>query len=257
LTDCLCIIPARMGSCRFPGKPLEPLLGLALVLHVYERCALSPGIGRTVIATCDEAIAEAARAHGAEVVMTADSHPGCVDRTDEAVALIAPDMADDGLVLMVQGDEVLVSPKMCDDIIAAYDEGGSQVVNLASKMFSREDHEGPNSVKVVTALNGNALFFSRAAIPSPSRTPDVPMYQQTGVIGFAKSFLPKFGKLPRTPLEQIEGIDMLRTLEHGMSVRIVHTEQETIGVDTPDDLARAEKMLRHDPVTQQYLSSLS
>jgi 3-deoxy-manno-octulosonate cytidylyltransferase (CMP-KDO synthetase) len=243
-----------MGSSRFPGKPLEPLLGLALVLHVYERCALSPNIDRTVIATCDDEIADAVRAHGAEVVMTADSHPGCVDRTDEAVALIAPEMADDGLVLMVQGDEVLVSPQMCDDIIAAYNEGGSQVVNLASKIFTQEDHEDPNSVKVVSAPNGDALFFSRAAIPSPSRNPVIPMYQQTGVIGFAKSFLPKFGQLPRTPLEQIEGIDMLRTLEHGHNVRIVHTEQETIGVDTPEDLLRAEDRLRADPFTQKYLS---
>lgn len=253
MTDCLCIIPARMGSSRYPGKPLEPLLGLPLVLHVYERCSMSNGINRTVIATCDDVIADAVRAHGAEVVMTADTHPGCVDRTDEAVSIIAPEMANDGLVLMVQGDEVLVSPKMCDDIIAAYDQGNSRVVNLASKIFRKEDHEDPNSVKVVTAPNGNALFFSRAAIPSPARSAEIAMYQQTGIIGFAKSFLPEFGQLPRTPLEIIEGIDMLRVLEHGHSVRIVHTEQETIGVDTPQDLARAEEMLRHDPITQKYI----
>ena len=242
-----------MGSSRFPGKPLKPLLGLALVLHVFERCRLASGITRTVIATCDDAIRDAAVAHGAEVVMTADTHPGCVDRTDEAVATLAPDMPDDGLVLMVQGDEALVTPDMCEDVIAAYRESGTVVVNLASRLTRLEDFNGPNCVKVVAGTDGRALYFSRAPIPSGAGTDDIPAYQQTGIIGFSKEFVHRFGALPQTPLEKEERIDMLRTLEHSLPVRVVFTHRETIGVDTAEDLVRAETMLLRDPVTKRYL----
>ena len=242
-----------MGSSRFPGKPLKPLLGLALVLHVFERCRLAPGITRTVIATCDEAIRDAAEAHGAEVVMTADTHPGCVDRTDEAVAFLAPDMPDDGFVLMIQGDEVLVTPEMCEDMIVAYRKSGAAVVNLASKLTRLEDFHDPNNVKVVAGADGKALCFSRAPIPSGACTDDVPAFQQTGIIGFSKEFVHRFGSLSQTPLEKAERIDMLRTLEHGLPVQMVLSDRETIGVDTAEDLVRAETMLRQDPVTKRYL----
>lgn len=242
-----------MASSRFPGKPLEPLLNLALVLHVYERCRLSDALGRILIATCDNEIAAAAKAHGCEVAMTADSHPGCVDRTEEAISNIADDLPNDALVLMVQGDEVLVSPQMIDDIVAAYHNSDAAVVNLASRLTSAKDHDNPNCVKVAASPEGRAMFFSRSPIPSRSRTNGVPMYQQTGVIGFSKSFLYEFGRLSRTPLEIAEGIDMLRTLEHGHPIQMVFTDQETIGVDTPADLTKAEEILRGDPVTAEYL----
>ncbi len=251
----LCVIPARMASTRYPGKPLEPLLGHPLVLHVYDRCRLSSRLDQIVIATCDDAIRKACGAYGAEVVMTADTHPGCVDRTEEAVAKCAPDLEDDDLVLMVQGDEVLVSPQMIDDAIRVYEETRAVVVNIASRLYRTADHDDPNAVKVVAAPDGRALMFSRAAIPSRSRAKDtqVPMFQQTGIIAFQRSFLRTFGHLPQTPLEKIEKIDMLRTIEHGYPVRIVQTDVETIGVDTPADLARAEGVLRRDPWTARYL----
>ncbi len=253
MTETLCIIPARMASSRFPGKPLKPLLGLPLVLHVYERCRRSARPIRAVVATCDEEIRAAVVAHGGEAVMTADTHPGCVDRTDEAVRLLAADAPGESLVLMVQGDEALVAPDMIDAIVADYAASKAPVVNLASRIARTEDHDDPNTVKVVADLAGNALFFSRAPIPARARTADVPMYQQTGVIGFAKSFVRTFGTLPRTPMEKAEGIDMLRVLEHGLKVRVVFTDRETIGVDTPADLARAEKILKSDPITRTYL----
>lgn len=253
MTETLCIIPARMASSRFPGKPLKPLLGLPLILHVYERCRRGTRPIRAVVATCDEEIRAAVVAHGGEAIMTAETHPGCVDRTDEAVRLLAPGAPDKSLILMVQGDEVLIAPDMIDSIIADFEKSGAPVVNLASRITRTEDHDDPNTVKVVADLSGNALFFSRAPIPARARTVNVPMYQQTGVIGFAKGFLHKFGTLPRTPMEKAEGIDMLRVLEHGLKVRVVFTDRETIGVDTPADLARAEKILESDPITRSYL----
>jgi 3-deoxy-manno-octulosonate cytidylyltransferase (CMP-KDO synthetase) len=250
----LCFIPARMASSRYPGKPLAPLLGLGLVLHVYRRCRLLEGVDEVIITTCDEEIAEAARAEGASVIMTRDTHPGCVDRVEEALEYLPEPPADDDLILMVQGDEVLVTPEMMQAVIDAYRTEPSPVVNLASPLARPEDQDDPNAVKVVAAPDGRALFFSRSGIPNRSRAPEVIAYQQTGVIGFSASFLKTFGKLEQTPLELIEKIDMLRTLEHGYPIRIVKADRETIGVDTPADLKRAEQVLREDPVTARYMT---
>jgi 3-deoxy-manno-octulosonate cytidylyltransferase (CMP-KDO synthetase) len=250
----ICIIPARMASTRYPGKPLEPMLGMALVLHVWHRCKLAGSLGRVVVATCDAEIKAAVEAAGGEAVMTADSHPGCVDRTVEAIANLGLTLADDELVLMVQGDEVMVTPAMIDRMVDVHARTKAPVVNLASVITAEADHDDPNCVKVCAAPDGRALFFSRAPIPSRWRAKGpVPAYQQTGVIGFSHSFLQTFGRLERTPLEMIEQIDMLRTLEHGYPIQIVTVETETVGVDTPADLKRGEDMLRADPVTRQYM----
>lgn len=250
----VCIIPARMGSSRYPGKPLEPMLGLALVLHVYERCRLYPGFSEVLIATCDDAIMVAANAHGAPSVMTADSHDRCTDRVQEAVEKHYPNMADDDLVVMVQGDEVLVSPQMIADVVDAQAKTGAPVVNLGSRLSRTEDHDDPNTVKVVAAPDGRALCFSRAPIPSRSRNATVPMYQQTGVMAFTFGFLKNFSALPQTPLEIIEAVDMLRVLEHGMDLYVAFTDTETLGVDTPADLARGEGLLADDALTRKYMN---
>lgn len=249
----VCIIPARMASSRFPGKPLAPLLGLALVLHVHDRCRLTEGLERVVVATCDDEIRAAVEAHGGEAVMTSDTHPGCVDRTEEAIANLQLGLTDDDLVLMVQGDEVMVTPQMNADIIEAYAADGGPVVNLASRLQDAADLDDPNTVKVVADPGGRALYFSRAAIPSRARGETAPAYQQTGIIAFSHAFLHRFGRLAQTPLEKLERIDMLRVLEHGLNVRMVFTEQETVGVDTPADLKRAEEMLRREPLTRRYM----
>lgn len=251
----LCVIPARMGSSRFPGKPLEPLLGLPLVLHVYERCRLASSLTKVVVATCDVEIEAACKAHGADVVMTRDDHPGAVDRSAEAADIAGTDLAGDDLVLMVQGDEALVAPDMIDPVVAAYADSRAPVVNLASPIDDDAEHDDPNVVKVATALDGRALFFSRAAIPSRARATHPARLQQTGVIGFAKDFLATFLALERTPLELTEGIDMLRVIEHGHQVRIVPAPRPTIGVDTPTDLKNAEAILADDPLTQRYLGA--
>lgn len=254
MTSAICIIPARMASSRFPGKPMVGLLELPLILHVWHRCRLAKGLERVVVATCDQIIFDAVVAAGGEAVMTADSHPGCVDRTVEAIANLGLDLADDDLVLMVQGDEVMVTPEMIEQMLAAYAERPVPVVNLASLILSPADHDDHNCVKVCFAPDGRALFFSRSPIPSRSRVKDFPaVYQQTGVIAFSRAFLATFGRLERTPLEMVEQIDMMRTLEHGYAIRMVVAQRETIGVDTPADRDRAEDMLRADPVTRLYM----
>ncbi len=244
-----------MGSSRFPGKPLQQMLGLELVMHVYERCILADCLDRVVVATCDAEIRIACQARGAEVIMTRDDHAGAVDRTAEAVELLADGLADDGLALMVQGDEALVAPDMINAIVETFSDSELPVINLASPVKEAETHEDPNVVKVACALNGRALYFSRSPIPSCVRTKHPSLLQQTGVIGFSKSFLSTFLRLERTPLEITEGIDMLRTLEHGYGIQIVAAKYPTIGVDTPEDLRQAEHILRSDPITKKYLET--
>ncbi len=249
----ICVIPARLASSRYPAKPLALLLGLPLVLHVWSRCRLYDGFERIVVATCDDEIREAVEDHGGEAVMTADTHERATDRTSEAIARLDLGLAPDDFVLMVQGDEVLVSPEMIDATVSAYAATRPEAVNLVSRLYRNEDHDDSNTVKVVANPDGGALYFSRAPIPSRARAADVPVYQQTGVIGFSASFLDRFGTLSPTPLEQVESVDMLRVLEHGLPLQLVFTDVETIGVDTPVDRARAERVLREDPVTPRYL----
>lgn len=246
-----------MASSRYPGKPLEPMLGLPLILHVWHRCRLSERLDRVVVATCDQAIFDAVVRAGGEAVMTDDSHPGCVDRTVEAIANLRLDLAADDLVLMVQGDEVMVTPGMLTRMVEVYGETRAPVVNLASAITDPADHDDPNCVKVCSAPNGRALFYSRSPIPSRYRMGGAfKAYQQTGIIAFSHEFLNTFGGLERTPLEVAEQIDMLRTLEHGYPIHIVRTETSTIGVDTPADLKRGEEMLRVDSTTRLYMDTL-
>lgn len=250
----VCIIPARMGSSRFPGKPIAPLLGLPLILHVWRRCRMATGFERVVVATCDEPIRQIVEGDGGEVVMTSDVHERATDRVVEAVTKLDLRLAADDFVLMVQGDEILVTPTMLADITDAYSRSGAKVVNLISPLRSFTDHDDPNTVKVVADLSGRALYMSRAPIPSRVRTAvALPIFQQTGVIGFSAAFLQQYGALPPTPLEKIESVDMMRVIEHGLPLQVVRTQTETIGVDTPDDLRRAEQILRIDPLTAQYL----
>jgi 3-deoxy-manno-octulosonate cytidylyltransferase (CMP-KDO synthetase) len=152
----------------------------------------------------------------------------------------------------VQGDEILVTPEMLDKVIEDYQSHQTPVVNLLSRIYTEADHIDPNVVKVVSSPDQRALYLSRAPIPSRYRDQDAPAYQQTGVIGFAKSFLSHFSQLPQTPLEKVESIDMLRILEHGLTLRVVYTEQETIAVDVPLDLERACAFLKTDMLMRKY-----
>lgn len=250
---CVCVIPARLGSSRFPGKPLAPLLGFPLVLHVERRCRLYPGFEAVVVATCDDEIRLAVDRNGGKAVMTSTRHERATDRTEEAAAKLSLDLADDDLVVMVQGDEVLVTPQMLEMVVADHRSSGAMVVNLISRLPRPEDQDDPNAVKVAADPHGNALFFSRSPIPSRARKKDVAVYQQTGVISFQLGFLRRFSELPQTPLEIAESVDMMRLIEHRLPLRVVHTETDTIGVDTPQDLARAEEKLRLDAVTRRYM----
>lgn len=241
-----------MGSSRFPGKPLAKALGLPVIVHIAKRCLLSANLDYVGVATCDKEIQEVCEQHDIPVLMTSDRHERCTDRVSEAIEKLNFELNSDDFVLMVQGDEILVAPDMINSVVNDYEKNRSPAVNLLSRIYTAQDYEDPNVVKVVSGPNQRALYFSRAPIPSTYRDKEALVYQQTGLIGFSKKFLKEFSDLPQTPLEKVESIDMLRVLEHGLPVRVVYTDTETIAIDVPSDLVRATKILENDLFIKKY-----
>lgn len=249
------IIPARMGSSRYPGKPMADIHGVPMVGHVTFRTAMSSSVGCTYIATCDQVIMDYAKSAGLKAVMTSDKHTRCTDRTAEALLKIEElEGFKADIVVMVQGDEPMVTPEMIDAAIKPMLEDPTlNVVNLMADLANEEEFEDPAEVKVVTDLHGNALYFSREPIPSRKKidTP-VPMKKQVCIIPFRREFLLHFNSLPETPLEIIESVDMMRVLENGDRVRMVPVNNRTLSVDTPADHQRVISMMAPDVLRKQY-----
>lgn len=244
------VIPARMASTRFPGKPLADILGLPMIEHVRRRVALSPLIQEVVVATCDREIFETVTTSGGQAVMTAPTHERCTDRVAEAMTAIAGD-----IVINVQGDEPLVHPDMFAPLLAPFQgEPELPCANLMSAIVSDEEFANPNVVKTVCDLKGNALYFSREPIPSVRKASGLAFqkYKQLGIIAFRRGFLQVFTNLAPTPLEAVESVDMLRAVEHGYQVRMVVTPFQVVGVDTPEDLERARTLMKHDELLRIY-----
>jgi 3-deoxy-manno-octulosonate cytidylyltransferase (CMP-KDO synthetase) len=248
------VIPARMGSSRFPGKPLAPIHGLPMIGHVYFRCARSSRLDRVYIATCDREIADYAGAIGAPCLMTADTHDRASDRTAEAVSIIERETGREvDVVVMIQGDEPMVLPRMIDaavDGLLADDR--APVVNLLGRLRTEDEQRDPNEIKVVVDRENFALYFSRAPIPYGRPGRPVSALKQVCVMPFRRPFLQTLTQLAPTPLEIIESVDMMRALEHGYRVKMVDAGAETLSVDTPEDLVEVEAAMRGDPLMADY-----
>lgn len=250
------IIPARMASTRFPGKPLAKICGIPMVGHVYMRSRLSRSLNNLYIATCDDEIAHYSVSIGCEPVMTKDTHKTAADRTVEAMLkLEAKTGAMVDVVVMIQGDEPMLYPEMIDEALGPVLKDSSiGVTNLMSIIKSKEEEDDPNAVKVVFNLAGDALYFSRE--PIPSRKKSAPggcsMYRQVPIIPFRRDLLIKFSSLPPTPFEIIESVDMMRLVENGYRIRMVRTKSVIYGVDTPQDLEKVEKLMALDPIFLKY-----
>lgn len=249
------IIPARMQSTRFPGKPLADIHGIPMVGHVYHRCRLSKLLDAVYIATCDESIAQYADSIGAPCIMTANTHERASDRVAEAMLKIEQNKGTKSdIIVMIQGDEPMVRPEMLDEAVQPliYDPN-IKVLNLMAELLSQEEFEDPNEVKVVINLNNEALYFSREPIPSKKKySHHFPMYKQVCVIPFRRDYLLEFNQLSETPLERIESVDMMRILEHGGKVHMVMTEHRTLSVDTPNDLKRVIELMKNDDLLSHY-----
>jgi 3-deoxy-manno-octulosonate cytidylyltransferase (CMP-KDO synthetase) len=255
----LALIPARMGSSRFPGKPMAQLAGIPMIGHVYRRVALNPDVTLTAVATCDTEIKEYVESIGGRVVMTGSHHERASDRCAEALEILEKtDGITYDIVVMVQGDEPLVRPEMISQAVKPMLADPSILVtNLLGTIRDASEFEDRNCIKVVCDLHSDALYFSREPIPTRVKADKVPMGKQICVIPFRRQFLVDYTRLQPTPLEIAESVDMMRVLEHGMKVRMVPTEFDTQAVDTEADRQRVERLMKDDPLFRQMSQKTS
>jgi len=255
----IAIIPARMNSSRFPGKPLFKIKGIPMIGHTLARTRLAKSFDDVYVATCDKEILEYVHSIGGNAVMTSSSHERASDRTAEAVSKIESEIGQEiKNVAMVQGDEPLVNPLDLENAISLLDNDNSlEIVNLMALINSKESFEDKNEVKVVLDSQNFALYFSREPIPSSWHSQEkIDLYKQLGLIFFKRSFLNIFNALPMAPLERSESVDMLRVLENGYRVKMLLTNNDSIGVDNLNDASKAEKMLENDKLFPLYKNLL-
>lgn len=232
----IAVIPARYASTRFPGKPLVDIQGKPMIQHVWERTRAVPGIARCLIATDDPRIEAAARAFGAEVLMTRSDHPSGTDRIWEAASPLEGDW-----IMNVQGDEPFLNPGHLQAVLLAIPERPrADILTLVCPLQGLEQWRDPNIVKAVLSENGQALYFSRAPIPYHRDHPETPrhVFRHIGLYCYRREALSRFTALPASRLEEIERLEQLRALEAGMRIDAVVVDGAPVGVDTPEDLAR-------------------
>jgi len=250
------IIPARMESSRFPGKPLAKINDIPMIGHVYFRSKMSTLLDDVYIATCNEEIKNYVNSINGKPIMTSTKHKRASDRIAEALLKIEKNTGEKtDIVVMIQGDEPMIFPEMIDEAVKPFLEEKNIVVsNLMAPIKTKKEHEDPNEVKVVVDKNNFALYFSREPIPSNKKESNNNyMFKQVCIIPFTRDFLIKFNELKPTPLEIIESVDMMRVLEHGYNVKMVPTIYDTYSVDTKDDLKRVEDLMKKDKLSKQYM----
>jgi 3-deoxy-manno-octulosonate cytidylyltransferase (CMP-KDO synthetase) len=237
----LILIPARMASTRLPGKPLAGIAGRPMIVHVAERAAES-GLGRVVVATDTDAVAEAVRAHGFEAVMTRDDHQSGSDRIFEALQMLDPGRTAE-IVVNVQGDLPTVEPDVIRAALAPLAEPAVDIATLGVEIVREDEKTNPNVVKIVGSPVGatrlHALYFTRATAPAG----EGPLYHHIGLYAYRRAALERFVALPPSWLERREKLEQLRALEAGMRIDAEIVASVPLGVDTPDDLERAREIL--------------
>ena len=245
MPNVLALIPARMGSSRFPGKPMTLLLGKPMIGHVYENVAECKMLTDTVVATCDTEISDYIKSIGGKAVMTGSHHERASDRCAEALEILEKENGIRyDIVVMVQGDEPMTCAEMIEESAGPIlNEPGVVVTNLLGKIETTEEFEDRNCIKVVCDLSSNALYFSREPIPTRSRSPNIVMGKQVCVISFTRDFLLEYITMPPTPLEIAESVDMMRVLENGYKVKMVPTKYESYSIDVDADKIRVEQYL--------------
>ncbi len=241
----LAVIPARFASSRFPGKPLADIAGKPMIQRVVEQAKKVPGFTDVIVATDDDRIADVVQSFGGCVEMTRPDHPSGTDRVWE----VAQKYENHDYIFNIQGDEPLINPLYLEEAVTflKFHHGDVDIVTLKVKLRRADEIEDNNVVKVVTAENGKALYFSRAPIPHVRDTADLeadpmPYYKHIGVYGFKRQALQNFVSLPVSPLERLEKLEQLRALEAGYTIVALPVQEAPIGVDTPEDLNRINQI---------------
>lgn len=233
------VIPARFASTRFPGKALVEIAGKPMIQHVFERASMARYLTRVVIATDDQRIQAAARAFGAPVRMTREDHSSGTDRVAEVASAEEAD-----IVVNIQGDEPLIDPGAIDAAtLGLLGDPDAPMGTLSKRIEDPDEIDNPNVVKVVTDQAGNAIYFSRCPIPyvRGQRMPGLHC-KHVGLYVYRRDFLLGYSSLPVGPLERAERLEQLRAVENGYKIRVVETEYESLGVDTPAELDKVTKL---------------
>lgn len=239
------IIPARYASTRFPGKPLALLGGKPVIQHVYEKVAAV--LEAAYVATDDERIYDAVKSFGGQAVMTRTDHKSGTDRIEEAIEKIGGEW---DVVVNVQGDEPFVAKSQLDTICHCFDDPTTQIATLGKPFESMEAVQNPNSPKIVVDNMGFAMYFSRSVIPyvrgkeESSWLTHYPFLKHLGIYAYRKDVLRQVTQLPQSSLEIAESLEQLRWLQNGFKIKVGTTDVETVGIDTPQDLERAEEFLK-------------
>lgn len=234
-------IPARYGSTRFPGKPLATIAGKPMLQWVVERATAADNLDMVYVATDDKRIASAVTDFGGQAIMTSTRHRTGTDRIAEAVQDIEAD-----LILNIQGDEPLIPPQVIDRLVVAMTNSESDMATVAVPFDkTANDPEDPNAVKVVTDIDGYALYFSRSLVPFPRQggKPVKPLLHW-GLYAYRRSFLESFIKWPPGRLEQCEMLEQLRALENGAKIKVILADSPAQGVDVPEDIEKVERLIR-------------
>ena len=249
----IAVIPARYASTRFPGKPLAVLGGKTVIQRVYEQ-AVSV-LPEAYVATDDERIFEAVEAFGGRAVMTRADHKSGTDRIEEAVEKIEEsgmwkEEGENLVVINIQGDEPFIQPSQIETLMHLFDDPETQIGTLGKRFETIEAVRNPNSPKIVTDRRGFALYFSRSVIPyirgkeAEDWFTHYPFLKHLGIYAYRREVLSEVTRLPQSALEKAESLEQLRWLENGYRIRVGLTDVETVGIDTPEDLERAEAFLK-------------
>ncbi len=241
----IAIIPSRYGSTRFPGKPLALICGKPMIEWVYNNVKKVKRIDDVYVATDDERIYDCVTGFGGKALMTSDKHTCGTDRLAECAEILKLD--DEDIVLNIQGDEPTIREEMINDLIATFDDPEVYMGTLKKEITEEGEIENPNVVKVINDLNGNAIYFSRYTIPyvrDEKNKALVKHYKHIGAYGYKKWFLMKYSNTPKSGLEISESLEQLRVLENGYKIKVNETKYQTVGVDTPEQIAEVEKLIK-------------
>ena len=240
----IAIIPARYASTRFPGKPLAMLGGKTVIQRVYEQARAA--VGEAYVATDDDRIFMAVQGFGGRAIMTSDRHKSGTDRIEEAARKLET-KAD--VIINIQGDEPFIQRSQLETVMQLFDDPKTQIATLGKPFDTMEAVENPNSPKIVCDVNGYALYFSRSVIPfvrgreRQEWLQHFPYLKHIGLYAYRREVLSEITQLPQSPLELAESLEQLRWLQNGYRIKVGLTDVETVGIDTPDDLKRAELFL--------------
>ena len=241
------VIPARMASSRFPGKPLKKILGIPMLAHCYERALLSQACDKLVIATPDEDIMNWAKNHEIPVVLTGHHHQRATERAKETLDILSKQGEIYDFILLLQGDEPQILPDDIKNLSAAFCGSELEIVNLVYPIDG-DDLGNPNVVKAITSNTSKISFFTRAHVPNQSNQ----AMRQLGMIGFNIAALTQYTNLQPTPLEELESIDMMRLLENDYEINAVISSSPILGVDHPEDIAKADLIMAKDLLLETY-----